>query len=308
MYSPEKQKEIWLACINIDSDILLKISSNVINYLKSINKDEKFIVEGFNNERFQDLMVMHRMKEYSDVILNYFKLYPVYYRAYLDYVAKWDVLFADVDNEHKYKKDITETLYFFLTQKNLDDISITFQSSVDKMKISNKRITESIFIRLKDDFKLNEFDHEIPKEFEALEAEKPREITQEFLKELIDDGFLEEKSIGAPEKTEYLKFQVVALANLRIINKFLKSKTEINDIEQIKINATDKRFIHDILVFFELINDRREKRSNTTTPENFIHETLKRAWDIKNSGEYKKITLPELIELKFKLNSEFPKK
>jgi len=101
-----------------------------------------------------------------------------------------------------------------------------------------------------------------------------REITLEFLEKLL----IKHKSMilpnkkGATVKNENIGWIACNFANTIILNKYLKDSSK--KITKIPLSNKDCVLIHDILVFFGAIDDKRNQTEVSTKPENFIRTLI----------------------------------
>ena len=101
-----------------------------------------------------------------------------------------------------------------------------------------------------------------------------REVTLDLLKANNTKIFKNKKKVGAKTKNELILIIGTNLSFLKRIDKYLISVENLMNIESIKLTNNDCRFIHDCLVFFNLIEDYSNKTHTKTTPEKYIYTTL----------------------------------
>lgn len=110
-------------------------------------------------------------------------------------------------------------------------------------------------------------------------------IKREVTKELISRRLAElEAKPGAKPKNDGLSQFVEKVSYLMRMNRFLK-QDDIVDIEQFPIRNQDCCLIHDLLVFFDLIDDQRSREHTSTTPEAYIKSLIR---------NYRKSRKPEI--------------
>lgn len=103
-----------------------------------------------------------------------------------------------------------------------------------------------------------------------------KEITVEFLYHLYDQikNDKRKKKAGAKPKNDNIASLAERLSYLIRLKRFL-SQNEYHDISRYTIKNKDCRLIHDYLVFFGLIQDQKERKNTTTSPENYIKMLIK---------------------------------
>ena len=103
-----------------------------------------------------------------------------------------------------------------------------------------------------------------------------KEITVEFLYHLYDQikNDKRKKKAGAKTKNDNIASLAERLSYLIRLKRFL-NQNEYFDISRYTIKNKDCRLIHDYLVFFGLIQDQKERKNTTTSPENYIKMLIK---------------------------------
>jgi hypothetical protein len=103
-----------------------------------------------------------------------------------------------------------------------------------------------------------------------------KEITVEFLYHLYDQikNDKRKKKAGAKPKNDNIASLAERLSYLIRLKRFL-SQNEYHDISRYTIKNMDCRLIHDYLVFFGLIQNQKERKNTTTSPENYIKMLIK---------------------------------
>lgn len=109
----------------------------------------------------------------------------------------------------------------------------------------------------------------------ADEHYKFADITLDLLKEKqIELSSKLKKNVGAKAKNDNIADIAECLSYLIRLNRFFYQNS-CNDITKFPLSNQDCRLIHDVLVFFGLISDQKEKTNTTTTPENYIKAIIK---------------------------------
>jgi hypothetical protein len=139
-------------------------------------------------------------------------------------------------------------------------------------------------------------------EIYANEHYTKHEITLEYLNyKLTDVRRKTKKKVGAKPKNEHIAIIGSNLSYLKRIDRFIENSENLKDINLIKLTNKDYRFIHDFLVFLNLIEDYSIKENTTTTPEKYIHTTLsqnKSLGMIKNrSSKYMYESISHLMKI-----------
>lgn len=192
-------------------------------------------------------------------------------------------------------KAVTDGLINEYEKYNFNETELTFEEAEDEIKKQYDKywLFKYVDEMLKNNPDLLDFDYEeynSISDFEmgyeicfndqmveiyALEHYTKRDITLDFLKsnfDVITKSY--KKKVGAKPKN-YISVNVAtSLSYLKRVDRFIQNKDNIRDINLIKLTNRDYRFIHDCLVFFELIEDYSLKELTTTTPEKYIRTTL----------------------------------
>lgn len=192
-------------------------------------------------------------------------------------------------------KAVTDGLIIEYEKYNFNETELTFEEAEDEIKkqYDMNWLFKYVDDMLRDNPDLLDFDHEEYDSFSdfemgfeicfndqmvenyALEHSTKRDITLEFLKsnfEVITKSY--KKKAGAKPKNNFLVNVATALSYLKRVDRFIQNKDNVRDINLIRLTNRDYRFIHDCLVFFELIEDYSLKELTTTTPEKYIRTTL----------------------------------
>lgn len=121
------------------------------------------------------------------------------------------------------------------------------------------------------------YDDEMVEKY-ADEHYSTHDISLEFLQNRLVALIPEtKKKVGAKPKNDNIAVIGRRLSYLLRIDRFLENKECKNDIDSIKLTNKDYRFIHDFLVFLNLIEDYSIKEHTTTTPEKYIYTMLKQS-------------------------------
>lgn len=160
----------------------------------------------------------------------------------------------------------------------------------------NNNISEFNFEEIFDIF----YDDQMVERY-ASEHNTKRDITLEFLKKRLDEITpATKKKVGAKPKNNHIAVIARRLSYLKRIDRFIENKNAI-DIDAIKITNKDYRFIHDFLVFLNLIEDYSIKENTTTTPEKYIYTLLKQTTpDVLKSSHVKS----RILEIRNKLHKQ----
>jgi len=279
-----------------------------------------FVEKGVDVEAFKRLMIKNDMDEYTFILLAYFdEIYfaPKVEESIIKYKVKSEL----TEQKRKHEIELTQSLLFLLSNNNGDCTSVTFQKSRNNLTISNQLISKSIIDCLIHEFKCNGYNkvnltYDEAKLMMATNSEwakglfcennfgsdeEPNIVEVEFT-EAIDDfansttkevevelDFLTTKfeiltQNGKKKGAKIKKSRIASLCEdlsfLKRIDRYLL-KDEIEYLENVKLTNNDCRFLHDCLVFFNIIED----KSNTLTkslPENYIRGLLKQ----KKQDEY----------------------
>lgn len=198
-------------------------------------------------------------------------------------------------NNNELIRSVIDALISDYDKNNFNEIELTFEEATDEIDnlydkewIKNymKEIIEanpSLFDFDLDDYKYGDFFDEAFEicyddqmiELYANEHYSKREVTLEFLQYKIKEiTKYSKKKVGAKPKNQQIAVIGTNLSYLIRINKFISNSVNIKEINSINLTNKDYRFIHDCLVFFNLIEDYSIKEYTTTTPEKYIYTTL----------------------------------
>ncbi|MHB9055775.1 MAG: hypothetical protein ACYC2P_06430 [Paludibacteraceae bacterium] len=120
------------------------------------------------------------------------------------------------------------------------------------------------------------------------------EVTLDLLKEKqIELSSKLAKKVGAIPKNDNIAELAESLSYLIRLNRFFEQNT-CKDITEFPLSNQDCRLIHDVLVFFGLLSNQKEKSNTTTTPENYIkalinNYRLHRKVPVKNNANHMRI-------------------
>jgi len=130
-----------------------------------------------------------------------------------------------------------------------------------------------------------------------------REITSDFLEELIKRDYSAKGAAGRPSINAQIHAMIKALSYLRRIDRILTDLEYINDIELIEISSDDRQFFHDCLVFWELIEDKSIKSDRTTTPKKYINTLIGQMKQPIYPEFQRRMRIAKMIKLKSKISS-----
>lgn len=192
-------------------------------------------------------------------------------------------------------KSVIDCLLNEYDKNNFNEEELTFEEAEEEIKLEYdkewikgymKDIVKdnpSLFSFDLDDYKYGDFFDEAFEicyddqmvEIYANEHYKKHEITLEYLNyKLTDVKRKTKKKVGAKPKNEHIAVIGSNLSYLKRIDRFIENRENLTDINLVKLTNKDYRFIHDFLVFLNLIEDYSIKENTTTTPEKYIHTTL----------------------------------
>lgn len=97
------------------------------------------------------------------------------------------------------------------------------------------------------------------------------DITLQFLKDK-HKALKARTKVGAKPKNDYIASMTERLSYLIRLDRFFQQDIH-KDISKFPISNKDYRLIHDYLVFWQFIEDKRETK-NSTTPENYIKSLI----------------------------------
>ncbi len=277
-------------------------------------KNESFFVEkGIDVSAFKRLMIKNDMDEYTFILLAYF-IERYFKFNIKDSMIKYNEKLDEEETKRKHEIELTQLLLFLLSKNYGEYTSITFQKSRNSLTISNQLISKSIIDGLIHEFKCNGYNkvnlsYDEAKVMMATDDEwakglfcevnygsddDPNIVEVEFAEAIeyfasnttkeveVDLDYLtckyeilnrNKKKKGAKIKKYHTAILCEDLSLLKRIERYL-NQSEIEFIDDIKITNDDCRFIHDCLVFFNIIED----KSTTLTkslPENYIRGLLK---------------------------------
>ena len=130
-----------------------------------------------------------------------------------------------------------------------------------------------------------------------------REITSDFLEELIKRDYSSKGKAGAHYKNAQLHSMIKALSYLLRIDRILTNFENINDIEMIKLVPDDRQFIHDCLACWGLIKDKSKKSDSTTTPKKYINTLIGQVKQPIYPEFQRRMRIAKMIKLKSKISS-----
>lgn len=291
-----------------------------------------YIEKGINVSAFEKLMLKCDLEEYTYILLAYF--IEFYFRPIDEEMLK----FKRIKHKEKIacKKnelEMTKLLYFMLSNTNDKLTSISFYRSMSSFSTTDSIITKAIisnlistynnsdynkfFVAFKDDIEINmpsdmcskaqrtsfdEYVYRFLPEISNIESTTPDILNHylHFLKTKLDVITKATSKRGAKSKNMLLSWLCENLAYLVRLNTYL-NRPDIKYIDDISLTNKDCRLIHDILVFFNIIED----KSNTLTkslPEKYIRTLLKQRRLDNFDTEYIKVQNNIIFELKNEYN------
>lgn len=132
-----------------------------------------------------------------------------------------------------------------------------------------------------------------------------REITSDFLEELIKRDYSSKGKAGAHYKNAQLHAMIKALSYLRRIDQILYDSEYVNDIELIELSPDDRQFFHDCLVFWGFIEDKSKKKKSgsKTTPKKYINTLIGQMKQPIYPEFQRRMRIAKMIKLKSKISS-----
>ena len=118
----------------------------------------------------------------------------------------------------------------------------------------------------------------------------------EFLTIKLNQLKKEFRKKGAKRKNTYLTALCEDLSYLKRIDRYIENPN-VNYIDEISITNADCKFIHDVLVFFNVI-DNKSGTYTTKLPENYIRTILKQSTVDNFSEQYNESRIIRIYELK----------
>jgi len=230
-----------------------------------------FSKKGIEVEEFKDLMIRHRMKEYTNQLLACFYQYSE--SAILN---KYEQI--EIDEFEKICPELIKTLIFLFSNENGKNNSLTFSKSKKSFTTKDQDIIDVLINRLIEELGIYfPESKDFPKNGSDLDFVK---LLQSYY-----DKF--QIKPGAKSKNTLIADYGWHLAWLKKIDRFLNQNV-ISDFAKFPFNNEDYRFIHDCLAFFGMIED-KSKNSNNSTPEKYIRTLLKQIGTISDKGELESI-------------------
>lgn len=256
----------------MENQEFISLFTNMGFNLNKTYEREFYIEKGIDIKRFERILIKADYDDYTDfLLLLFYNLSTIgSHKSIIERKTKQYIL-KDIPKEQKKARVLK-----LLMENKHEGIKIEISSPNETVKIKDEEITGAIYSFLIEWFSV--WDDEL--------TDRPIPPNKYMLEAIISEFDISKHKItkGAPEKLSLVKDLVVKLILLfRWEDEVKKLSIEERKIYvgDIKPKNNECKLIHDILVFWNLIEDKTNS-TNTNTPINYIR-TLSNNSKKKNS-------------------------